>query len=472
MRICQLALAGSQHKLAIKDWDLANQHWALFGSSGSGKSLLGEWLAGLYTAEQGRVENLPEPVGLVSLAEQQRLLELELEQDDSDFSQVQEFGHSVAELLHSQSDDPSLIATVVGQCDLSPLLTRGFRQLSTGESRRLMLALALLRSPRLLLLDEPFAGLDVEHQQQLMTLLQEVAKGCQLLLITSRDEELPECISHVALLDEQGLSRTFSRQQWLNNPEREQLTRLAQKQAKQLTEQLRSDAPEQAEQPLFSIRNGRVSYGGEELFSGLDWQINPGEHWQVSGPNGCGKSTLLSLISGDHPQCYSNDIEVLGYRRGSGESIWQIKQQLGIVSSALHLQYRVSCKAIEVVLSGLFDSIGLYQAASLPQQRLAMDWLALLGMDELALLPFKELSYGQQRLLLIARALIKQPRLLLLDEPCQGLDFLHRQVVLSALERIAEQQLCQLVYVTHHQEDRLPSVTHRLSFSEHGFELV
>ncbi|GDY26983.1 ABC transporter [Agarivorans sp. Toyoura001] len=467
MIVEDLLLVVGERQLNIKHWELAvGQHWAIFGHSGSGKSLFGAWLNGELSAKRGECQGRPERVALVSLELQQALLENELAEDDSDFSDESDAGHSVAELLAISGSDSQKISEVLEQCDLSHLLERGFRMLSTGETRRLMLARALLTDPQLLILDEPFAGLDIAHQQRLLQLLEVLSKYCQLVIITSRDEELPAAISHVAVLDEEGLSQQLTIEQWQEHPERKMLERLAAKQSMAIVEALRQHQQQDIPEPLFCITQGSVSYAGETIFSGLDWQISRGQHWQVRGPNGCGKSTLLNLIFGDHPQCYSNHIQVLGYQRGSGESIWQVKQRIGMVSAALHLQYRVNCSAIEVVLSGLYDSIGIYQQPSELELAQARLWLQLFGMQALEKQYFKSLSYGQQRLLIIARAMIKAPSLLLLDEPCQGLDFLHRSTVINALELVAKNTLSHLVYVTHHQEDALPSIKHFVDFDD------
>ncbi|GAB1623954.1 molybdate ABC transporter ATP-binding protein ModF [Agarivorans albus] len=473
MIIEDLHLLAGQHQLAIKRWELkAGEHWAIFGHSGSGKSLLGAWLVGDLVAERATLSKQPQRIALVSLEQQQALLERELADDDSEFTDQIDSGHTVLELLEAGCSEPRLLERVSQQCDLTNLLKRGFRLLSTGETRRLMLALALIKQPQLLILDEPFAGLDLRHQQQLLALLEQLAKECQLLIISSRDDELPASISHVAVLDEQGLSQQLTIEQWLQHPERQQMEHQAQQQSLAIVQALRESQQTEPVSPLFSITQGSVSYAGETLFSGLNWQIHYGEHWQVRGPNGCGKSTLLNLIFGDHPQCYSNQIEVMGFRRGSGESIWQVKQHIGMVSAALHLQYRVNCSALEVVLSGLYDSIGVYQQASELELEQARLWLQLFGLANLEKHYFKSLSYGQQRLLIIARALVKGPQLLLLDEPCQGLDFLQRNIVLKALELVAKHKLSQLVYVTHHLDDALPSIKHFIDFIDGAVQIT
>lgn len=224
-----------------------------------------------------------------------------------------------------------------------------------------------------------------------------------------------------------------------------------------------------ANEPRIVLNNGVVSYNDRPILNNLSWQVNPGEHWQIVGPNGAGKSTLLSLITGDHPQGYSNDLTLFGRRRGSGETIWDIKKHIGYVSSSLHLDYRVSTTVRNVILSGYFDSIGIYQAVSDRQQKLVQQWLDILGIDKrTADAPFHSLSWGQQRLALIVRALVKHPTLLILDEPLQGLDPLNRQLIRRFVDVLISEGETQLLFVSHHAEDAPACITHRLEFVPDG----
>ena len=214
--------------------------------------------------------------------------------------------------------------------------------------------------------------------------------------------------------------------------------------------------------PLVRIRNGRVAYGETVIFSDLDWIIEPGQHWQVTGPNGSGKTCLLNLVTGDHPQCYVNDIFVFGMQRGGGESIWDIKQHLGYVSSALQWEYTVSVSVRNTIISGFYDSIGIYQKYTDIQASIADSWLRLLGMEARSGQPFNQLSFGDQRLVLIARAMVKHPPLLLLDEPCLGLDDLNRQLVLALIEKICAASETTVLYVNHRAEDSIKGIDHHL----------
>ena len=204
------------------------------------------------------------------------------------------------------------------------------------------------------------------------------------------------------------------------------------------------------------------------FLTSLDWTINRGEHWQLTGPNGSGKTALLSLIIGDHPQCYVNDIYVFGFQRGSGESIWQIKQFIGYVSTALQWEYTVGTSLRNVIISGFYDSIGLYSKYTDVERDIANQWLDLLGMKDRADDPFNRQSYGDQRLLLIARAMVKHPPLLILDEPCLGLDEMNRQRVLSLIEIICASSESTVLYVNHHAEDKINGIDHYLDLGDRG----
>ena len=205
-----------------------------------------------------------------------------------------------------------------------------------------------------------------------------------------------------------------------------------------------------------------VAYGGKPIISNLDWTVNWGENWAVLGPNGSGKTTLLNLITGDNLQGYANRIDLFGKPKGSGESVWEIKQRIGLVSADLQLHYRKSITAREVVQSGFFDSVGLFRFCT-PQQRETADcWIQRLQIENLGDMIFDRLSNGERRMVLVARALVKHPDLLILDEPCQGLDINNRQRVLSLVDTVGRSKTTGLILVTHYEEEIVPSITHTL----------
>lgn len=435
---------------------LPGQSWGIVGRNGSGKSGLAMQIAEADGSSFSRR-------ALVSFESEDALLEREIREDDSEFLDKQDPGRSVAELIEEvkRADSPA-IGPLVEELGMTDYLHRGFRLLSTGERRRLMLARALVQSPDLLVLDEPFDGLDQGFRTHLAGMLRELSKRVTLVIVANRLSDLDGLVSHLACVEDGACVISGSRAEVEENPAFVQLMGMAGL-ALEVPPRPASMEPSSFEGTPVVMKKVTVIHGGREIISALDWQVERDQNWKISGPNGCGKSTLVNLVTGDHPQCYSNEVTVMGMRRGSGESIWDVKNHIGIVSPALHQLYRVSVGARAVIVSGFFDSVGLYQEASPTQWEIADKWLAVIGMSADAGRPFRSLSYGQQRLLLIARALVKHPPLLILDEPCQGLDPLNRALVLRVIDRIVATGLTQLVYITHEPEDRLECVTHHLS---------
>ncbi|MGR5195640.1 molybdate ABC transporter ATP-binding protein ModF [Vibrio rotiferianus] len=462
----QLTAKENTSTLSIDNWHIeAGQSWGIFSSDGDIGSMLGDLLCGEITPESGELNVEGCQIAQVSLSEQQRLLELEIEKDDTDFLDYIDQGSSVYNLIVEVCQDETFAQSLIEELDLSHLTGSGFRVLSTGETRRVMLARALAAKPDLVLLDNPFTGLDVEHRASLATYLQTLSLSVQILITFSRESDMPDWLDQVALFNGGKLESTMDKQSWDQHPIITQINSQSEKQSEEMMALIRQHQhTTHFENPIFELKNGKVEYTDKTIFTDLNWRIDKNQHWQVKGPNGCGKSTLLGLIFGDHPQCYSNDIHIFGKKRGSGESIWEIKQHIGMVSSALHLQYRVNCSALEVILSGFYDSIGLYSQPTKNEINIAKDWLTILHMTQYQKTPFKQLEYGQQRLLLIARAIVKQPALLILDEPYQGLDYLGRMLVKNTLGLIAKEKLSQLLYVSHYQEDGIDSIQNYLEF--------
>ncbi|EGQ8447075.1 molybdate ABC transporter ATP-binding protein ModF [Vibrio alginolyticus] len=462
----QLAAKRNTTHLFIDDWKInTQQSWGIFSADGDIGSLLGDLICDEMSPNSGEIELNGLSVAQVSLSEQQRLLERELEKDDTDFLDRIDQGSTVYSLILEQSQDTNLTEQLINDLDLSHLKDSGFRVLSTGETRRVMLARALATQPDLVLLDNPFTGLDIAHRAALARYLHSLSQNVQLLITFSRESDMPEWINSIALFSAGKLDSTMDKSSWDNHPIIGQIKSQSEQQSEEMMSLIRQHQHSTPfNNPIFELKNGTVEYTDKKIFTDLNWRIDKGQHWQVKGPNGCGKSTLLGLIFGDHPQCYSNDIDIFGKKRGTGETIWEIKQHIGMVSSALHLQYRVNCSALEVILSGFYDSIGLYNQPTRKEMNIANEWLDILHMSQYKKTSFKQLEYGQQRLLLIARAIVKQPTLLILDEPYQGLDFLGRRLVKNTLELIARENLSQLLYVSHYQEDRLDSIKNELEF--------
>ena len=452
------------------DWTIEpNQHWVITGTNGAGKSALAAVLAGVGDIESGTVTGLPKNVGLVSFEAQAELIAKELKKDDADIMDVISLGTPVREMIFDYCQDPELAQELVEKFGIYPLLDRAFRKLSTGETRKVMLIRALANKPDLLILDEPFDGLDVDTLAMLQAHLASIIDTTPMVMVLNRFDEMPDFISHVAYVDHGKLALTVDRKDDSAFNELYQLLHLKNTDLTIPEADPALTLPSlDPSQPLVRLNQATIKYGDTIIVDKLDWTIERGQHWQLSGPNGSGKTGVLSLITGDHPQCYVNDIFVFGFQRGKGESIWQIKQFIGYVSTSLQWEYRVSTSCKNVIISGFYDSIGMYTKSSDNQKKIADQWLALLGMTDRADHPFNKLSYGDQRLLLIARAMVKHPPLLILDEPCLGLDDMNRQLVLALIEKICQGSETTVLYVNHHAEDQIKGIENYLGLKKNN----
>ena len=404
---------------------------------------------------------------MVSFAAQEALINQERQKDDADILDVISIGTPVRNIIFDDCLDPQTAQKMITKFDLDYLLDRAFRKLSTGESRKVMLVRALSCKPQLLLLDEPFEGLDIDTFALLQDYLQELALQVPMIMVLNRFDEIPAFITHIAYMEQGQLLHQIDKQdtEAYNN-----LYQLLHLKTTELSvpacDPLSSIPKLDPSQPLVRLTDLTIKYDEFVLIDKLNWTIEPNQHWQLSGPNGAGKTAVLSIITGDHPQCYNNDILVFGFQRGQGESIWQIKQFIGYVSTALQWEYRVQISLRNVIISGFYDSIGLYSKASDRQKSIADQWLALLGMSDRADQPFQKLSYGDQRLLLIARAMVKHPPLLILDEPCLGLDDINRQLVLALIEKICAGSETAVIYVNHHPQDKIAGIENYLALAK------
>ncbi len=454
-----------QFQLRDIDWHIKpDQIWMITGTNGSGKSALAASLAGVGDHLSGTVQGIPARVSLVSYEAQRELIEEELKKDDADILDVISEGTPVQEIIDQVCVDKPLADQLIEQFGISKLLDRSFRKLSTGETRKVLLIRALTSNPELLVLDEPFDGLDADTHRMLGAHLASIANDTPMVLVLNRFDECPDFVTHIAYLDQGQLAHKVSRSDQDAYNELFQLLHLKTTDLSVPPADPISELPPlDPAQPLVRIKDATIQYGDTVIFKDLSWTIETNQHWQLTGPNGSGKTGLLSLITGDHPQCYVNDIFVFGFQRGQGESIWQIKQYIGYVSTALQWEYRVSTSLRHVVISGFFDSIGLYSKYTERQREIADQWLAVLGMGDRADQPFNQLSYGDQRLLLIARAMVKHPPLLILDEPCLGLDDMNRQRVLALIEIICAGSETSVLYVNHHPEDKISGIENYLS---------
>lgn len=338
--------------------------------------------------------------------------------------------------------------------------------LSSGELRKLKLRTALSANPRVLIIDNPFIGLDAETRDQLRILLGTLAaeRKLQIILILSRTDEIPEFITHVVEVRDMKVGRKMTRTEFMEQRQPVPPHVLAGEKERQILALPYSDGDYAADE-VIRLNNVSIVYGERTILESLDWTVSNGEHWALSGPNGAGKSTLLSLVCADNPQSYACDISLFGRQRGTGESIWDIKKHIGYVSPEMHRAYHRDIQAMNVVASGLKDSVGLYvkpTEGDMEKCRFWMDMFGLEGKEDRSLL---SLSSGEQRLVLLARAFVKDPELLIIDEPLHGLDDWNRQMVKDIIDVFCRRRNKTLIMVSHYREEFPSCIDHELHLS-------
>ena len=453
-------------------------NYLLAGRNGSGKSLLLAALANNGTPMAG-VRECKVSIAQVSIEMQQQLIAEEKQKDSADILDVIATPTKVSELLEQSAinvDRPSkdthytkhpVYQELINVLRIAHLIDAEFLSLSTGETRKVLIVLAWLSGASLILLDEPFEGLDAKAKQDFSNFLSSQQQA-SLIITANKLDDIPDDFN-ANLLVMKDLSVAWQSDQTLTTEEiRYQLgTWFALESEDIMLPAPLSEHQHSVPETLIKLNAGRVSYWDRVIFEGVDFQLDKQEHWQISGQNGSGKTCLLQMFTGDNPHCYTNDLTMFGIQRGSGESIWDIKKHIGIMSNALHLQYKVNTSLENVILSGFYDSIGLYSKPSNTEREKAAQWLAVLGLSKYADSPFQSLSFGDQRLALIARAMVKHPALLILDEPCNGLDEFNRVKTLKLIEKIVAQGQSTVLYVTHSQHETIAGIQHHLTMEDY-----
>lgn len=438
------------------NWRLAaGETWAIVGPNGSGKTALAEVVLGKHCLAAGNrtwpelekrgIAWPGEVCRLVCFREdswrfspsrhyyQQRFNFIE-PQDDVTLDAFLRSGHVVAD------DEYEKAVTRLG---LTELRERSLIQLSSGQMRRARIAQALLARPELLILDEPFLGLDVAGRVEADNFLRELRdSGLQLLLVTGA-EKLPEWITHVVAMDKLSIRWQGTRHDF----------EVRYSGACAMPTALRGDAASGADTlvPVIAMKDVQVRYGQQWILRDINWTVHAGARWAVLGPNGSGKTTLLSLLVGDHPQAYANDLWLFGQKRGTGESIWDIKRRVGFVSPELHLYFSEPLDAFRTAATGFFDVL-TPRRTTLEQDAIVRAWFERFHIANLAERPFARLSLGEQRLVLLIRALVKDAPLLILDEPFQGLDNRRMLEVRDVLDQSLRGEQT-LIFVSHCDEE-------------------
>ncbi len=336
--------------------------------------------------------------------------------------------------------------------------------LSSGELRKYQLQRALASSPRLLILDSPFIGLDPEARQQLRDTLEQLIReqDLQVILLLTRDSDIPDFINRIIRLDHLKIVHTFSLSITPSSSRNERRPSGSSSPSPSVPFEGLCSVASQPSKPVLRFSNVTIRYGQRTILRDLSWTVHRGEHWALEGANGSGKSTLLSLVCADNPQAYACDIELFGRRRGTGESIWDIKRHIGYVSPEMHRAYMRDLPTIDIVASGLHDSVGLYVRPRPEQRETCLLWMRRFGIEHLANRTFLRISSGEQRLCLLARAFVKSPDLLILDEPFHGLDDPNRLLATRIIEDYCADPTITLIIVSHYADELPRGITHHL----------
>lgn len=378
--------------------------------------------------------------------------------------------YQVLEPAHDEAAYRARLDRTVALFGLGSLLERRVLQLSNGETQKLLLARAVLRAPRLLVLDDPFAGLDDRSRAALREALDELAGGgMHLVMATPRPEELPSCIDRVLLVRDHRVAARRRRSGLASASSHHARHRALPPRERRASQaaaaSARKDFPGPGE-PVIEMTDVCVRYGETTILDRVTFRVRRGEHWALSGPNGAGKSTLLGLVLADNPQAYANRVRLFGRQRGTGESVWELKARIGAVSPELHAHHPPGTRVLDAVCSGFSGTLGLYRECTEEERARARSWLAHFGLAADADRILGELSLGLQRLVLVARALVPDPELLVLDEPCQGLDASGRGRVIEAVDAAAGTSRATILFVTHRPDELPRCITHTLQLHQ------
>ncbi|MGM9715464.1 MAG: ATP-binding cassette domain-containing protein [Prevotella sp.] len=346
---------------------------------------------------------------------------------------------------------------------MRPLLDKPIILLSSGELRKYVITRTLFAEARLLIIDNPFIGLDASTRDQLKMLLAAyVARTSTLMvLVLSKTDDIPDFITHVVEVNDRTVAPKVTREEYLDHLQAVTLPSLAEDKRLSIL-QLPARTDDYMAEEVVAMRQVTIRYGERTILKDLSWTVRNGERWALRGENGAGKTTLLSLICADNPQSYACDIVLFGRQRGSGESIWDIKRHIGYVSPEMHRSYHRDLPAIRIVASGLKDTIGLYAVPTEEEYRQCRWWMEVFGIGKLADRSFLQMSTGEQRLVLLARAFVKDPELLILDEPLHGLDDANRQMVKEIIDTFCQRPGKTLIMVTHYEEELPTCIDHTL----------
>lgn len=443
-----------------------NESLAIIGPSGSGKTMLGLALAKkIFYRGEISYANADK---IVFVEQQHHFRNL---QHTSDLYYQQRFNSYDTEetetVIQSLGDDATKAEQLFAEMKIEYLKEERLIQLSNGENKKLQLLRGRLGEPSVLILDQPFIGIDKETRHWLHDQIESLIKNGTLVIVITSNGEISNRISKILEL-ENGKIRSFvARDVYNDSITINEVTAKKVFDRSTLAGLLKHTEVFSVPDPIISMKDVTVQYDRKIILDSINWEVKRGERWLLSGPNGAGKSTLLSLITADNPKAYANAVYLFGKKRGTGESIWDIKKKIGFISPELHLYFNQSSTCFETIASGLFDTIGLFRQLGDDQAELVDEWIKFSHIEALKHKRLYELSIGEQRTLLLIRALIKNPPLLILDEPCQGLDNERKQEFLELINEICIADNKTMIYVSHYENEIPQCISHHLRL-DHG----
>ncbi len=431
---------------------------AIIGANGSGKTTLGTILEkGRYAyGNRLKFSNPTAKIKMLSFSDIHALSGMEAQYFAQRMeSTMNDMVPTVAEIVGSKVNSDAW-KSLCQSLRLNDVVDKKINYLSSGELRKLIIINALMTNPSLLILDNPYIGLDAPSRKELdNTFLRLTNDGVDIVLLVCDTTEIPEFTNHVFTINDCRLGDLMPYQQYIKS-----LANKPSKASETISIPRRNKSSISDFDTAFQIRNGHIKYGDRQILQGLDWTVRKGERWVLTGPNGSGKSLLLSMICADNPQGYANDITLFDRQRGSGESIWEIKDNIGYVSPEMQLFFRSSSSVKEIIIQGMRSALNMYGKVSEEEKDICRQWMELLNITHLAMRRFQNLSAGEQRLVLVARAMIRQPELMVLDEPLHGLDPINKQRIKDIIDTMVTNNDSTLIFVTHYTSEIPSCITH------------
>ena len=469
------------------DFELCDaEHIAIVGPNGGGKSMLVDILIGrhplIMTEPQYDFSPSTKPLAADNIkyitfrdsygdSDGTYFLQQRWNQQEID-EETPRVGIELEKAYHMAGEDTperrSLQSHLYQLFHIEHLMDKYLILMSSGELRKYQLTKALLTDPRVLIMDNPFIGLDAETRDQLKELLSLLARErhLQVVLVLSKTDDIPDFITHVVEVKDMRVGTKMTREEYVTNRQPNP-SRVLDEEMENTIVNLPSKDNDYNSDEVVGMNKVSIIYGERTILKELDWTVRNGERWALSGQNGAGKSTLLSLVCADNPQSYACDISLFGNPRGSGESIWDIKKHIGYVSPEMHRSYHRDIPAIRIVASGLKDTVGLYAKPNESEYDICRLWMKIFGLEGKENTSFLKLSSGEQRLVLVARAFVKDPQLLILDEPLHGLDNRNRRLVKDVIEAFCRRRNKTLIMVTHYKEELPACIDHSIFLMRH-----